>query len=59
MRYVRRPRGSRWSAQLEADVMHDTIMVDDAGPFIETGLLDTDGCPLARVKDPIGFRKED
>lgn len=59
MRYVRRPKAARWSAQLETDVGADTITVFEGDPCIETGLLDLDGCPLARIKDPIGFRKED
>lgn len=56
--YVRVPKAARWSDQLRLDVMHDSIMVDEGPELIETGLLDVDGCPLARVREPIGFRRD-
>lgn len=56
MNYIRRPKATRWSAQLEADVGPDTIVVFDGDPYIETGLFDSDGWPIARTKDPIGFK---
>jgi hypothetical protein len=63
MRYVTRPRGMRPRGDDYADY-DDTqdqdrrLSVDiycDDDP-IDTGLLDANGDPIFRVKDPIGFR---
>lgn len=63
MRYVTRPRGKRPRGDDFDDYMDDQdedrrltceIETDD-GP-IDTGLLDANGDPIYRVKDPIGFR---
>lgn len=63
MRYVTRPRGMRPrgddyqqydDAQDQDRRLTCEIEVDDDP--IDTGLLDANGDPIYRVKDPIGFR---
>jgi hypothetical protein len=66
MRYVTRPRGKRPRGD-EYEEYDDTQEVErrlsleiycDDTP-VDTGILDANGDPIFRVKDPIGFRFSD
>ena len=55
MRYVTKPR-ALWVSDLEEDVPDPPhITVDDEGP-VPTGLFDSHGNELYRMREPIGFR---
>jgi hypothetical protein len=56
--YVRKPK--RIASEVEMTVFFPTggtIEVIEGAPYVETGILDTDGTPICRLKEPIGFRR--